>query len=627
MVDTSNLRHRVEEEIRLNLWALAHQHLSQLWHLDPTLATASYILNCQLRLHGDVPLIPYRLALLRSFTVEPLVPLLRAGAFAGDIDLSVTLGNFNAYAQEILSPDSHLYKCKPDVVILAIQTRDITPDLWERFSSLSSEQISAEVERIIQSFRDTVQALRTYSEAYLILHNLEEPLSPSLGVLDRMTATGQVAAIESINEGLRRMQDEYPGVFVLDYNALIAQHGRKHWFDERNWATMKLPIANNNLIHLVKEWLRFIHPLSGRSCKLLITDLDNTLWGGVIGEDGMEGIQCGSDAQGSGYQKLQRAMLDLHQRGILLAVCSKNNEADAMEALEKHPGLLLRPRHFTALRINWRDKVRNIREIAAELRLGTDSIAYVDDNPVELERVRAELPEVCVIELPDDPRYYADVLRDNPVFERLTLSKEDQERQHYYTQQRKRLEIKSKTTSLEDFYRTLKQEVTIAGISPESADRIAQLTQKTNQFNLTTRRYSKQQILSLASSPGWEIFGVWVKDRFGDNGLSGVAITQAANDTCEIDTLLLSCRIIGRTVETALVWFLLERARSLNLKRLQGSFLQTKKNAIAKDFYPAHGFQLLAEQGNDSFWGLDLKAAHLACPEWIQLTVAEGVSS
>jgi FkbH-like protein len=627
MIDTSNLRQSIEEEIRLKLWGLAHQHLSQLWHLAPTMATASYLLNCWSRFQGKVPMVPYRLTLLRSFTVEPLIPLLRAGAFAGAIDLTVTIGDFNTYAQEILSPGSKLYQSNPDAVILAIQTRDLAPELWESFSYLSNQQIGIAVERAIQTCRDYIQTFRAHSQAHLILHNLEEPVTPSLGLLDGRMATSQTAAIQAINQGLRAMQDEYAGVFVLDYNALIARQGRRQWSDQRHWASVKLPVASNNLIHLAKEWLRFIHPLSGKICKLLITDLDNTLWRGVLGEDGSEGIRCGSDAQGFGYRKLQQMMLELRQRGVLLAICSKNNEAEAIETLEKHTDMLLRPHHFTAWRINWQDKGQNIGEIAAEMNLGIDAIAYVDDNPVELERVRAALPEVCIIALPEDAGEYSEALREHPLFERLTLSEEDKERQRYYTQQRQRLEARGAITSLEDFYRALKQEVAIAQLCPESAERIAQLTQKTNQFNLTTRRYSKQQILNMASSPGWKVFGVRVKDRFGDNGLSGVVITQDVNGVCEIDTLLLSCRVIGRTVETALLWFLIERARSLNLKRLQGTFLPTKKNVVAKDFYPAHGFHLLAKRGDASFWEIDPEAAPLVCPEWIQLTVVEGESS
>jgi FkbH-like protein len=198
------------------------------------------------------------------------------------------------------------------------------------------------------------------------------------------------------------------------------------------------------------------------------------------------------------------------------------------------------------------------------------------------------------------------------------------QRQRYYAEQRERIEISRKAATLEDFYRSLKQEIAIEEVTPESAERIAQLTQKTNQFNLTTRRYSKQQIMSLASRSGWNIFGVWVKDRFGDSGLSGVAITHYSGEICGIDTFLLSCRVIGRTVETALLSFLVKRAQSLGLRQLQGRFVPTKKNTVASDFYRSHNFQLIAEEvGGGGLWSVALEAANLACPEWIQLTAKE----
>ncbi|HET9532461.1 MAG TPA: HAD-IIIC family phosphatase, partial [Blastocatellia bacterium] len=515
----------------------------------------------------------------------------------------------------------------PDITILAVQTRDIAPDLWERYADLSMGEVRAEVERASESFRSYVRAFRAHSDAHLIVHNLEEPQTPSMGVLDSHKDAGQVAAIRRINTGLYSLSKEFPGVYVLDYDAVIAQQGRRLWHDERKWAAMRLPVASDKLIYLVKEWLRYIHPLSGRVCKVLVTDLDNTIWRGVIGEDGIEGIRCGPQYPGSTCRALQRAMLDLYRRGILLAVCSKNNEADALEALEKHQDVLLRPRYFSAMRINWLDKVQNLREIAGELNIGIDSFAYIDDDPVELDRVRTALPEIYTIESPQGEGGIADALLANPVFERLAVSEEDKQRQRYYSEQREREEFKQGTVSLEDFYRSLEQVVEIGQVAQETTERAAQLTQKTNQFNLTTRRYSEQQIINMAASPEWRVFTARVSDRFGDNGVVGVVITHEVGGICEVDTLLLSCRVIGRTIETALLYFLVERARSMGMKRLQGRFLPTKKNSVAKDFYARHGFLPLEEEGERALWAVEPSAARIACPEWIRLIVSEGASS
>ncbi len=383
-----------------------------------------------------------------------------------------------------------------------------------------------------------------------------------------------------------------------------------------------MPISANYLVYLVKEWLRFIHPLTGKICKALVLDLDNTLWGGVIGEDGFNGIKVGPEYPGAAYQALQRAVLDLYHRGILLAICSKNNLSDAMEVLERHPGMLLRPTHFASIRINWNDKVQNLKEIAAELNIGTDALAFIDDNPFERQLVRAQMPEVTVIDLPDDPMGYAQALRDSPVFERLKLSPEDRERGRYYVEQRQRKELQQSVASLEDFYRSLEMEVEISSVTKETLSRIAQLTQRTNQFNLTTKRYTEQQIEDMANLPDWRVYSLRVKDRFGDSGLVGVAITHYQDDVCEIDSFLLSCRVIGRTVETSLLAFIAEQARHKGAKKLIGWFLPTKKNEPAKDFYPSHGFTLLQEKNGASCWEFALAAnKKIIHPPWIKQSI------
>ena len=424
------------------------------------------------------------------------------------------------------------------------------------------------------------------------------PARRSSGVLDAQTEPSQSAAIRKINDAVRGLAAEYRGIYVLDYDALVARHGRARWSDDRKWLTARLPIAAENLIHMAREWLRFLVPLAGKTAKALVVDLDNTLWGGVIGEDGMTGIRCNAEYPGAAYQALQRAMLDLTQRGILLAVCSKNNPDDAMEALNHHPGMLVRPKHFAAMRINWQDKAQNLREIAAELNIGTDALAFMDDNPVEREQVRAALPEVFVIEMPSDPLGYAAALRDCPAFERLALSAEDQQRTAIYAEQQQRSQAEQNFQSKEDFYRFLEQEAEIDAVQPATLARIAQLTQKTNQFNLTTRRYTEQQIADLAADPQWQVMSIRVKDRFGDHGLVGVAITHDEGDACEIDTFLLSCRVIGRTVESALLSYLAEGASSRRRRRLSGWFLPTKKNVPARDFYQQHGFERLRKKAD-----------------------------
>ncbi len=623
-MNTPELRQEIERLIASGEAAAAARGLTELLGQDASASSASFVVGRFEQLRGRVNLQPYRLAILRSYTVEPMIPPLRAAAFTAGVDLTVQLSEFNAYVQEIVDPGSQLYAFQPDAVILAVQTRDLAPDLWRDFSHMSEEQVQSTGSRVIADFRGWVRSFRAHCQAHLVVHNFEQPAFPNRGVFDDQSSSSQHIVIERINRELCSLAAENTGVYVLDYDALIARHGRLQWHDERKWLTVRLPMAAQNTHHLVKEWLRFLHPLTGKVAKALVVDLDNTLWGGVIGEDGMNGIKLGGEYPGAAFQELQRALLDLHQRGILLAICSKNNLEDAQEALRNHPGMLLTPKHFAAMRINWTDKAQNLRDIAKELNIGVDALAFLDDNPIERQQVRSQLPEVRVIDLPTDPMAFARTVRECPVFERLVLSTEDQQRGSYYQAQREREELEQTITSREDFYRSLQQEAEIAALTKATLTRIAQLTNKTNQFNLTTRRYSEPQLLEMVGSGNFNCFSLRVKDRFGDNGLVGVAITRETADVCEIDTLLMSCRVIGRTVETALLSFLAGHARARGARRMEGWFLPTKKNAPAKDFYPSHGFAMLKEDSTGALWALDLNEQSLPCPEWVRMTVLNG---
>lgn len=587
-----------------------------------SVSTAQFILRCLKDLDRDRSLSELRLAFLRSFTLEPVIPLLKATAALEGVELSIQLSDFNSYSQEILDPASQLYRFEPDAVVLAVQTRDLVPDLWDQFSELSETAISARVEGAQATLANLVRSFRGRHRAHLILHNLEIPTFPASGLLDSQIEISQVEAIRKINQGLRRTARQTPGVYLLDYDALVCRYGQLRWHDEQKWLSSRMPIAADCLGHLAREYVRFLIPLADRSCKALVVDLDNTLWGGIIGEEGLTGIKVGPDYPGAAFVDLQRAILDLYHRGILLAVCSKNNSSDAMEVLEKHPHMLLRPHHFAALRINWNDKAENLREIADELNIGTDALAFLDDNPQERERVGRELPEVSVIDLPDNPAEFANVLRQCPLFERLSLSTEDRERPRYYVEERQRKGLQEQVGSLEDFYRSLQMEVEIAQVGQDSLPRVAQLTQKTNQFNLTTRRYTEQQIAELLGNLDWRVYSLRASDKFGDSGVVGVAMTRTSEGATEIVSFLLSCRVIGRTIETAFLAHLTEEALQQGARRLRGWFLPTKKNAPCRDFYRSHGFATVStEPDGQALWEFDLLSGRIACPAWIRCSI------
>jgi len=609
----ASLRGQIDQFIDSGDAQAARAALLAYWREEgPTAAAASFLCARFERIRDKLPLTPYRVSILRSYTVEPVVPLLRAMGFAAGLDLAIHLGEFNAYAQELLDSSNALYAFAPQAVILAVETRAIAPDLW--YGSANQEA----GERVARDFRAWLQHFRNQSQAHLIAHTFEQPEWTADGLLDSQSTNGQRATIEALNSELRRIASAHTGVWILDYDALVARHGRRAWHDERKWLTVRFPLAAASLPELAAEWIRFLHPLSGKIAKAIVVDLDNTLWGGVIGEDGMKGIRLGTEYPGAAFQELQRVLLRLSERGILLAIASKNNPDDAMEVLDSHPAMLLRRKHFSALRVSWSDKAQSLREIAEELNIGIDSLAFLDDNPVEREHVRSAAPEVHVLDLPRDPMDFARYVAACPLFERLALSPEDRQRTEMYQAQSVRAELERGATSKEDFYRALEQKAEVARVSPATLARTAQLTQKTNQFNLTTKRYSEQEIAAIAASPACVVYTLGVRDRFADNGLVGVAIVRHSGESAEIDTFLMSCRVIGRTVETAFLSYLVSQAESAGVRRIEAWFLPTKKNAPARDFYARHGFRLQDDTAEGSKWVLDLPQHQVRCPEWIE---------
>ena len=619
MISSKHIRANIEALLKQKEWRKAHVQLGDLWRLEGKAATASYISSCYDRIRDHLPMTTCKISLLRSMTLEPIIPILRSAASVDGIDLTIQIGQFNAYAQEILDPDSTVYSFDPGIAILAIQTRDILPEMCEAYSGLSRVEINTAIDRAVEELAVWIRTFRIRSKASLIVHNFERPAA-STGILESQLNDGQMAAIDRLNRELREICRQHRGVYVLDYEGLIARYGRDRWHDETKWLTMRMPFATDSMLRMASEWLKFIHPLTGMTCKVLAVDLDNTLWGGILGEDGSKNLQVGTEYPGAFYRSLQCVLLDLYHRGILLAVCSKNDPDEAMSALQNLPGMLLRPEHFAAFRVNWRDKDVNLREIAAELNVGIDAVAFLDDNPVERDRVRTSSPEVKVIALPDHPRGFAATVRDCPLFERLAQTAEDREHTSLYRGQHARQQLAQSAGSLEEFYKSLNQEITIAPVVPETIARVAQLTQKTNQFNVTTRRYSEQEIEEISSRAGWSIYSVRVKDRFGDNGVVGVAITRMEDDVCEIDTFLLSCRVIGRTIETAVLGYLADLSRIGGARFLQGWFTPTEKNTPVRNLYSSHKFQLTAIQGGATLWRLDLAEAEISQPEWIRVT-------
>ena len=606
-------RERIDTLIEAGAAAEAAAEMARQFANTSTAGTAAFVTSRFERIVPSLSLAPLRVAILRSFTIEPMVPFLRARCYLAGIDANVWVGSYNTFAQELLEPSSSLYTFKPDVVIVAALTRDFAPGLWIGDGDPGAEAASAS--RMIREWTD---AFRRHSNASLVLQSFEQPAFTGLGIADGQIAHGQRQAIRTLNAALSSVASSHRGVYVLDYDALVSRHGRVSWSDPHKDLAMRVPIRPEGYGWLADEYMRFIHPLTGRVCKAIAVDLDNTLWGGVVGEEGQAGIAIGAEYPGAAFVALQRQLKALKKRGILLTICSKNNPDEALAVLRDHPDMVLRPDDFAAMRINWDDKASNLRALAAELNIGIDSFAFLDDNPVEREWIRSQIPEVTVIDLPQDPVLFPDALHRTPAFERLALSVEDTARTELYHRERLRKADESSAASVEGFLRSLAMKATIDDLQAATLARVAQLTQKTNQFNVTTKRYSEEQVSRFAADPAAIVRTIRISDRYGDSGLVGVLMARANGERCEIDTLLLSCRVIGRGVESLMLADLGDLARRRGASVLAGQFIPTPKNAPAQDVYARHGFALAETNGDGTLWELDLKAGALAAPDHIE---------
>ena len=584
----------------------------------PTLLNAHKLLAAYRGQVGTSFLRRWRVFIVRSFTIEPIVPLLRAFGLMAGLDLQIDVGGFNTVWQDLLDANSELYAADLDAVLVATRTADLAPEIWQGFAALDRSAVAVNCDQLIKRFTDAVANFRTRSSAALILSTLDLPAWPANGLQDAQDIDGQAGAILAINHALSEIAGQHVGVYLLDYDGIVAGHGRTRWYSDALNKAVGLPFATDAMALLARHQARVLVAAAGQTSKVLAVDLDNTLWGGVIGEDGPDGIRLGDDPAGRPFLNLQQTLINLYHRGILLAICSKNNEADVLPVLAEHPRMLLRPHHFAAMRINWDDKVTNLRSIAAELNVGSDSLVLLDDNPVERLQVRLMAPEVKVLEVTDDPTGFAVTVRDFAGFERLRLSEEDRQRTRIYAEQRARNQLRESVGSLEDYLNDLRIVVEPRPLTPDDFSRVAQLLQKTNQFNLTTRRYTEAQIEELAATPGCRIETYRVSDRFGDNGLVGVAITRDDSEVCEIDSLLLSCRVIGRGVETTILSRLAAQARTAGCSRMRGVFRPTAKNVLVATVYANHRFEETNTNADGSvFYDLDLETRDIKPPEWI----------
>jgi FkbH-like protein len=464
-----------------------------------------------------------------------------------------------------------------------------------------------------------LSALRRATNAPVLLHALDYPRHPSLGVLDISRPSGQRHTIARINERLATVARELGAVYLVDMEALVQSVGFANWHDTRMELFARAPINRLALDDLARIYLRYIRSLAGYSRKCVVLDLDNTLWGGILGEDGPQGIKLGSEYPGSAYVRFQQALLNLRERGVLITIASKNNRHEVEEVFGKNPAMLLSLDHFSAVEVHWERKSLSVARIAEKVNLDPRHMVFVDDNPSECAEVQAAHPSLTVIGLPDKPETFVEALLSEGLFDTLTFSVEDTLRAQLYEQRDAAEGRRNLAASLDDYYRSLEMVAYIEPVNSNTLSRAAQLTQKTTQFNATTKRYTEADIRSRIDDKCWISSTMRLVDSFGDNGIVGLLLAHTRDDVWEIDTFLMSCRVINRTAETAMLhWLATEVARRRGAA-IEGWIFSTDRNRPVRDVYERHGFRMVERTEEAVHWRLDLTEIGIPAPKWVRI--------
>ena len=536
-----------------------------------------------------------RLAVLSSSTIDHLAPAIRVAGLRRRLLIDVHNGAYGQYRQEVLDPSSSLRQFAPQTILFSLSGREVIASVP---LTATLEEVDGIIAKFIGELRSLWQKAREIYNATIIQQTFIDVTETLFGSYDRLVPGAPTRVVARLNDRLCEAATQ-DGVLLLDIARVSERDGIDAWFDAGRWLQGKLEIAPQAAPLYGDLVARILAAQRGLSKKCLVLDLDNTLWGGVIGDDGLEGIVIGEgSAAGEAHLALQRYAKQLKERGIILAVCSKNDAKTAEAVFHEHPEMLLRRSDIAAFLANWDDKAENLKAIATRLNIGIDSLVFVDDNPVERARIRQSLPAVAVPELPDDAAHYVRCLSDAGYFEAVAFTSEDRHRAELYAANAEREALLGSAQSMDDFLRGLEMSVVCGPFTTVDHARIVQLFNKTNQFNATTRRYTSEEITHLAGLPNVLTLQFRLLDRIGDNGLVSAMILRPTADeenVLEIDNWVMSCRVFGRRLEFEAMNIAVEAARQLGIKGFIADYIATSKNNVISALYPSLGFTAVSE--------------------------------
>lgn len=557
-------------------------------------------------LEQDVVLLEKRIAILGGSTTNMFRDFLELFLLDAGVKPVFYESEYAQYYEEAVFPNDDLSAFAPDIIFVFTTSVNLKeqPSVFE-----TKEEADARISREYTRYQSIWDGLAARYHAVIIQNNFEMPAYLPLGSLDTVLWSGWRNTIESLNARIAEYAMAHAGMYVHDIHYLASVLGMEQWFDLSQYSAYKLAIRYESMPFVALHAANVVKAVLGKTKKCLVLDLDNTLWGGIIGDDGMEGIQIGKETpEAEAYTAFQRYLLILKERGVLLAVCSKNEEVVAKSGFS-HPDTVLQLDDFVAFQANWGPKDQNIRAIARQLNIGLDSLVFLDDNPAERAIVRQGVPEVAVPEVTGgDVVSYIRALEWNGYFEPIAISEDDRKRSEAYRENKKRVELEASLDSYEDFLQSLDMRAEIASFQPIYYDRIAQLTNKSNQFNLTTFRYTRADIERMAQDSRYITLYGRLQDRFGDNGLVSVIIAEKERGDVHIRLWLMSCRVLKRGMEEAMMEVLFARTRLAGGKKLIGYYYPTAKNGMVRDFYGLHGFSLLEDVAGATVWVHDMAA-------------------
>lgn len=544
-----------------------------------------------------------RVALLSDSAPQYLTPILKTLLYRNGIQAEVYEAEFDTIELEILNADSGLYQFNPDFII----TVNSVFALRSKYYSFQGDKALFANEHA-EKFNSLWESIQSKTKAFILQTNFVLPYERPFGNYDFKTGRSFYHAVMMLNLKMAERASSFRQVFITDQDLVAAYYGRKNWLDEKMWGICKSYCAFEYLPFAIQNIVDTVCSLIGAGIKCVVLDLDNTLWGGEIGDAGIEGIRLGHFEEGEAYQVFQHFLLELKKRGILLAVTSKNDPENALLPFQKHPEMVLKEDDITVFIANWVSKAENIKAVREILNIGYDSMIFLDDSPFERKLVRELLPDVIVPELPDDPALYVKTLSELNLFETTTFSEIDACRSDMYRESAQRQLAQKNFANPEDYLKFLEMKITLKRFDAFHLPRIAQLLQRSNQFNLLTRRFTEANCEEfLGDEKNFYPLYCKLKDKYGDNGLISVAILQFDNSTTRVEEWVMSCRVLGRGVEQAMMNKVFDLAKQKGTRAVVGRYSPTAKNAMVRNFYAQFGFEKIFEDENGStVWELEV---------------------